>query len=117
MTKLVVPDNIKNLVRMMPPSLNRKEKSSLKMITSDPHSGKALMDELSGLRSFKVGSFRIIYRMKGSEHIELVAIGPRERIYEETFKDHSKRGKNVIDGLLWVSPFCPSKKSGVSDIR
>lgn len=73
------------------------------------------MDELSGLRSFKVGSFRIIYRMKGSEHLELVAIGPRERIYEETFKDHSKRGKNVIDGLLWVSPFCPSKKSGVSD--
>ena len=44
------------------------------------------MDELSGLRSFRVSSFRIIYRMKEAEQIELVAIGPRERIYEETFR-------------------------------
>ncbi len=58
----------------------------MRMILSDPASGKALMDELSGLRSFRVSSFRIIYRVKDSEQIELVAVGPRERIYEETFR-------------------------------
>jgi len=84
--KLVVPGNIKELIRMMHPSLKRKVKSSLKMILSDPYSGKTLIDELSGLKSFKVDTFRIIYRIKDPEQIELVAIGPRERIYKETFR-------------------------------
>ena len=56
------------------------------MILSDPHLGKTLLDELSGLRSFRVSSFRIVYRVKEPERIELIAIGPRERIYDETFR-------------------------------
>lgn len=56
-----------------------------KTILSDPSSGKALKDELAGLRSFGVGSFRIIYRVIRNV-IEIVAIGPRERIYEETYR-------------------------------
>jgi mRNA interferase RelE/StbE len=86
MYKIVVPGNIRELIRTMHPSLKKKVKSCLKLILSDPYSGKALMDELSGLRSFRVSSFRIIYRIKDPEQIELVAIGPRERIYEETFR-------------------------------
>ena len=70
----------------MHPSLKRKIKASLKMVLSEPHLGKALMDELSGLRSFRVSSFRIIYRVKEPEQIELIAISPREHIYEETFR-------------------------------
>ncbi len=91
MDKLVVPGEIRELIRTMHPSLKKKIKSSLKMILADPHSGKALMDELAGLRSFRVSSFRIIYRIKDPEQIELVAIGPRERIYEETFRIIQKR--------------------------
>jgi mRNA interferase RelE/StbE len=91
MYKLVVPDDIRKMIRTMHPSLKKKIKSSLKMILSDPHSGKTLLDELAGLRSFKVSSFRIIYRIKHPEQIELVAIGPRERIYEETFRIIQKK--------------------------
>jgi mRNA interferase RelE/StbE len=86
MVKLVVSEDIRELIKKMHPSLKRKIKASLKMILSDPHLGKALLDELSGLRSFRVGSFRIIYRVKEPERIELIAIGPRERIYDETFR-------------------------------
>ena len=86
MYKIVVPGEIRELIRTMHPSLKKKIKSSLKMILSDPYSGKALLDELAGLRSFRVSSFRIIYRVKGPKQIELVAVGPRERIYEETFR-------------------------------
>ena len=86
MYKLVAPDDIRELIRTMHPSLKTKIKSSLKIILSDPYSGKALMDELAGLRSFRVGSLRLIYRIKDTKQIELVAIGPRERIYEETFR-------------------------------
>lgn len=60
------------------------------------------MDELSGLRSFRVSSFRIIYRIKGPALIELVAIDPRERIDEETFRLIQKKielgRKNEISG-------------------
>ena len=86
MYKLIVPKDIRELISKMHPSLKRKIKSCLKIILSELHSGKALMDELSGLRSFRVSSFRIIYRIKKPEQIELIAIGPRERIYEETFR-------------------------------
>ncbi len=86
MYKLIVPKDIRELIKKMHPSLKRKIKVSLKMILSEPQSGKALMDELSGLRSFRVSSFRIIYRVREPEKIELIAVGPRERIYEETFR-------------------------------
>jgi mRNA interferase RelE/StbE len=86
MYKLVVPGHIRELIRTMHPLLKRKVKSSLKMILSDPYLGKALIDELAGLRSFRVRSFRIIYGVKDPEQIELVAMGPRERVYEETFR-------------------------------
>jgi mRNA interferase RelE/StbE len=86
MDKLVVPVHIRELIRTMHPSLKKKVKSSLSMILSDPDLGKALMEELGGLRSLRVSSFRIMYRIKDPEQIELVAIGPRGRIYEETFR-------------------------------
>ena len=86
MHRLVVPREIQEVIRKMHPDLKKKVKASLKMILSDPHSGKELMDDLSALRSFRVGSFRIIYRIENPEQIELVAIGPRARIYEITFR-------------------------------
>jgi mRNA interferase RelE/StbE len=95
MYKLVVPKDVRELIRTMHPSLKKKVKASLKIILSEPYSGKALMDELSGLRSFRVSSFRIIYRIKDPERIELVAIGPRERIYEGTFRIIQKGRKGA----------------------
>jgi mRNA interferase RelE/StbE len=86
MYKFVVPKDVNELIRAMLPALKKKVKASLRIILSNPHSGKALLDELSGLRSFRVSSFRIVYRIKDPGQIELVAIGPRERIYEETFR-------------------------------
>jgi len=91
MYKLVAPKELQELIRMMHPSLKKKVKASLKIILSEPYSGKALMEELSGLRSFRISSFRIIYRIKEPEQIELVAIGPRERIYQETFRMIQKK--------------------------
>jgi mRNA interferase RelE/StbE len=86
MYKLVVPKDVRELIKTMHPSLKKKVKASLRIILSESSSGKTLMDELSGLRSFRISSFRIIYRIKEPEQVELVAIGPRERIYEETFR-------------------------------
>ena len=91
--KLRVPNHLARLIRSLHPNLKRKVKASLKTIMSSPQAGKALKDELIGLRSFRVGHFRIIYSISGKKEIELVAIGPREMIYEETYRA-LKREKN-----------------------
>ena len=83
--RLRVPNEVAGLVRGMHPELKRKTRASLKTILADPSSGKGLKNELAGLRSFRVGTFRIIYRVTRSI-VEIVAIGPRERIYEETYR-------------------------------
>ena len=48
--------------------------------------GKELRDELAGLRSLRVGRLRIVYRVAGRRLIDLVAIGPRRTIYQETLR-------------------------------
>ena len=88
--KLRVPDDVAELIRAMHPDLKKKIRASLQIILSDPYSGKALKDELEGLRSFRVSTFRIVYRISSKKQIEIIAIGPRERIYEKTFRLISK---------------------------
>ncbi|MEK6726747.1 MAG: type II toxin-antitoxin system RelE/ParE family toxin [Deltaproteobacteria bacterium] len=86
MRKLKIPDETAELIRGMHPDLKKKIRASLQFILSDPSIGKPLKDDLSGLWSSRVGGFRIIYRVADDRIIEIVAIGPRESIYEETFK-------------------------------
>lgn len=55
-------------------------------VAREPTSGKPLREELLGLRSFRVGKTRIIYTLADTGDIEIVAIGPRKRVYEETWR-------------------------------
>jgi mRNA interferase RelE/StbE len=90
--KLRAPLEVAELVRRMHPQLKFKVKEALKDIVKNTNSGKALKDELEGLRSYRVKRFRIIYRV-GSSYIEIIAIGPRRLIYEETFRIISREEK------------------------
>ena len=114
MHKLVVPKDIQELIRNMHPYLKRKIKASLRIILSEPHSGRALIDEVSGLRSFRVSSFRIIYRIRDPKKIELIAIGPREHIYEGTFrilKEERREGAQALRKQRNIR--VPEKSGGV----
>jgi len=93
--KLRVPDNIESLVQGMHPDLRKKVRGSLQTILSDPYCGTLPKDELNGLRSFRVSQFRIIYKISGKHTIDIVAIGPREKIYKETYRIVAK-GKSLI---------------------
>lgn len=84
--KLRVPDDVAGLLRNLHPHIKKKIKSTLKEILSDPNSGKALKDELAGLRSYRVSRFRIIYRLSKKKQIDIVAVGPRKNIYAETYR-------------------------------
>jgi mRNA interferase RelE/StbE len=83
--RLKVPDDVASLVRGLHPDLKRKIRAALDDVLADPTVGKALREELAGLRSCRVARFRIVYRVAGGV-IEVVAIGPRRTIYEETWR-------------------------------
>lgn len=74
------------LIRKLHPHLKRKIRAALEEIVHDPTCGKSLKLELAGLRSYRVGRFRIIYRINPEKMVELVAVGPRKMIYEETYR-------------------------------
>ena len=84
--KLRIPDDIVSLIRGMHPLLKKRVKTALIRISNDPYCGKALKEELSGLRSFRIKRFRIIHRVSKQKYIEVIALGPRKYIYEETFR-------------------------------
>jgi mRNA interferase RelE/StbE len=85
-----VPGEVVRLLRGLHPVLKHKVRSAFDRLRSDPYSGKALQAELDGLRSLRVGRWRIVYRLRARRIIDILAVGPRERIYEETLRLISK---------------------------
>ena len=92
--KLRVPDEIVALIRGCHPVLKRKIRAGLRNILADPDSGKSLKDDLEGLRSYRISRFRIIYRISSKSILDIVAVGPRKTIYEETYKIIKKESKS-----------------------
>lgn len=84
--KLRMPDEIVALIRGCHPQLKRKIRAGLRHVMTEPESGKTLKDELEGLKSFRISRFRIIYRVCSKQYIDIVAVGPRKTIYEETYR-------------------------------
>lgn len=66
--------------------MKRKVRAALDRLALDAEAGKALQGDLKGLRSLGVARFRVIYRPRSPQVIEIVSIGPRDRIYEETLR-------------------------------
>lgn len=88
-SKLKIPDTVAACIRALHPELKKKIRIGLEMILSDSSCGKLLKDELEGLRSYRIGKLRIIYRPL-PERIEVIAVGPRKTIYLDTYRYLSK---------------------------
>ena len=84
-SRLKLSEETRSLIQHLHPELKRKVRAALEQILQDPSTGKALRDDLQGLRSFPVGRIRIIYRLFPLI-IEIVVIGPRKTIYEDTLR-------------------------------
>jgi mRNA interferase RelE/StbE len=99
--RLRVPDDIVAMIRGCHPQLKRKIRAGLRHIAAEPESGKSLKDELERLKSYRINRFRIIYRISSKQTIDIVAVGPRKMIYEETYKIIKKESKTQ---LLQMTP-------------
>jgi mRNA interferase RelE/StbE len=84
---LKVPAEIRNLIRRLHPQLKRKVRAALADILANPECGKPLKEELLGYWSLPIGRTRIVYRpVEGA--VEIVAIGPRQNIYEDALRQN-----------------------------
>jgi len=63
------------------PHLRRKMRAAADALAADHAVGKALREELQGYFSFRIGGYRLVYRHLPRDNLELVAFGPRSRIY------------------------------------
>jgi mRNA-degrading endonuclease RelE of RelBE toxin-antitoxin system len=94
--RIEMPLGMRDLVRHLPPQLKRKLKAALRSIADDPHGPKELKEELAGLRSYRIGRSRVIYRVKGSV-VEIITFGPRLNIYERAAAELSLSLKKKTD--------------------
>jgi mRNA interferase RelE/StbE len=84
--KLRLSNDTVALIRGLHPQLKKKIRAALEKITDDPYTGKALKDDLKGLWSYPIKRIRIVYRFTDKRYIDIIAIGPRRNIYQETYK-------------------------------
>ena len=87
--RVEMPRALRDLIRHLPPELKAKVKAVLRSISDDPYRAKELREELAGLRSYRIGRSRVIYRIVGSM-VQIVALGPRADIYERAAAELSK---------------------------
>ena len=81
-----IPPLLVERIRRLHPRIRRKLRAGFDQLQSEPHAGKPLKEELAGLRSLRVNRFRIVYRIVCADEIDIVAVGPRSSIYQETFR-------------------------------
>ena len=91
--RLRIPAEVAELLRGLHPEIERKVRATLARILNDPEAGKALKAELQGLRSLRTGRLRVVYRIGEGGVVEIVAVGPRRRIYEETLRLVRREGR------------------------
>jgi prevent-host-death family protein len=96
---LKVPAEVRTVIRQLHPELKRKFRAAIADILEDPTHGKALKEELEGYQSLQVGRSRIIYRV-GRGTVEIVAIGPRQNVYEEAARRIHRDQEKPWVGLL-----------------
>ncbi|MBI2487337.1 MAG: type II toxin-antitoxin system RelE/ParE family toxin [Deltaproteobacteria bacterium] len=83
--KLKISNEVQELISRLHPNLKQKIRVALLEMIENPSCGKSLRRELQAMRSFRVSKFRIVYSL-ASNAIEIIALGPRRSIYEETLR-------------------------------
>lgn len=71
-------------IRKLHPEVKREIRTAIRTLLSTPLLGRELQFELSGYHSYRVRTYRIIYRINDDDvMLDVVFIGPRRTVYEE----------------------------------
>jgi len=83
-------------IRKLHPQVKHEIRQGIKVLLVSPLNGHTLQFELAGLRSYRIRTYRIIYRLNDDEScLDIVFVGPRRSVYEElrTLLLAQRRGK------------------------
>lgn len=71
-------------IRKLHPEIKQEVRETVRTLLSSPLTGHELQYELSGYRSCRVRSYRILYRINDEAGtLDIVYVGPRRTVYEE----------------------------------
>lgn len=71
-------------IRKIDPAVRRRLNAALQKLREEPDRGKPLQFSLRGLRSWRTGDYRIVYRVVETRiEILIVAIGHRRDVYSK----------------------------------
>ena len=71
-------------IRKLHPQVKQEIRQAIKELLVSPLNGHSLQFELAGLRSYRVRTYRIIYRVNDDEScLDIVFVGQRRNVYEE----------------------------------
>ncbi len=71
-------------IRKLHPQVKQEIRGAIRTLLDTPLSGHSLQQELFGYRSYRVRSYRIIYRLNDEERtIDVVFVGLRRNVYVE----------------------------------
>ncbi|MEE8367189.1 MAG: type II toxin-antitoxin system RelE/ParE family toxin [Thermoanaerobaculia bacterium] len=74
-------------IRKLDPAIRRRVLAAVTKLAHEPERGKPLQLTLRGLRSWRTGDYRIVYRVvENKVEILVVAIGHRRDVYEKLSK-------------------------------
>ena len=84
MFKLVYTDEAKKQISKLDSRTKEKVRLAMEEIALNPGTGKPLTRELKGRWSYRVGDYRIIYRIDhGFVTVIVLTIGHRREVYEK----------------------------------
>lgn len=74
-------------IRRLDPQIRRRVRAAVQTLAEEPERGKPLQLSLKGLRSWRTGDYRIVYRII-QERIEIIVIaaGHWREVYEQLRK-------------------------------
>jgi len=84
MYTIIIPPRAQKRLKIIPKFYKRAIKEALNEIKEDPFAGKPLTRELIGRFSFRVGVYRIIYKVNRKDKIiDIFFAGHRAIVYEK----------------------------------
>lgn len=71
-------------IRKLHPDVKREIKAGVKTLIERPLEGHPLQFELSGYRSYRIRTYRVIYRLNEEDSTQdVIFVGLRRNVYEE----------------------------------
>jgi mRNA interferase RelE/StbE len=82
--RVVFAPSAAEAVRGLPPDVKRSVREAIRVITADPYTGKAVLRDLKGLRTYRARRYRIVYELAvAARQVRVVAVAHRSSVYEE----------------------------------